>query len=92
MAQWRKLGGFVELLPEDSATMQVLDNDTKQCPQCRVLVSRTTVCDHMVCATTVGCGCKFWYDVSVVCNMGTSSQLLLARLYCSWNCLGECKG
>lgn len=51
-----------EPCPPPAATVQWLDEHSKECPNCKNRIQKNGGCDHMTCATSAGgCGFDFWW-------------------------------
>ena len=48
--------------PPSAETMQWLDKNSKECPNCKNRIEKNGGCDHMTCkASAGGCGHEFWW-------------------------------
>ena len=57
-------------LPENVATMQLLNKDTKPCPQCGSMIYRISGCSHMFC---MDCHCSWdWNTQKVLTTKNTN--------------------
>jgi hypothetical protein len=52
-----------ECLPDNVATMELLNRDTKPCPDCGTLIHRIAGCSHMFC---IECRCSWDWNTQVI--------------------------
>ena len=50
-----------ELCPPPAETVQWLDKNSKECPNCKNRIQKNGGCDHMTCQPPGGCGYEFWW-------------------------------
>ena len=50
-----------ESCPPPAETVQWLDKNSKQCPNCSNRIEKNGGCDHMTCRPPGGCGYEFWW-------------------------------
>ena len=46
----------------DDLTMQWLNDNSKECPNCKQRVEKNGGCDHMTCRPPGGCGHEWWWS------------------------------